>query len=129
MRRRVRLPRSYFAYLLRCGDGTYYAGYTVDPGRRLEAHRRGVAARYTRGRGPVRIVAVWRCGALRAALRLERKLKGLSHAEKRHLAGGASLADVLPEAGSLGARRLARVSERTIGPSAGAGVRITELWR
>ncbi|SRR5579884_146697 len=96
----------YFAYLLRCGDGSYYAGYTVDPVRRLDAHRRGVASRYTRGRGPVRLAAVWRCPTLAAAMRLERLLKGMRHAQRRRLAQGAALAALIPDAGSLGARRL-----------------------
>lgn len=88
--------RSFFAYLLRCGDGSYYAGCTTDPARRLAAHRRGRAARYTRGRGPFRLAAVWRCPTLGAALRLERRLKRLSHAAKHRLGRGAALAVLAP---------------------------------
>jgi putative endonuclease len=40
-------------YILRCRDGTLYTGIAVDLRRRLEAHRRGVAAKYTRSRRPV----------------------------------------------------------------------------
>ena len=58
--------RRHYAYLLRCGDGTYYAGYTVHPGRRLAAHRRGRASRYTRGRGPHTYVAVFWCPTKRS---------------------------------------------------------------
>ena len=43
-------------YLLLCGDGTLYAGVTNDVTRRLAAHRAGKGARYTRGRGPLRLV-------------------------------------------------------------------------
>jgi putative endonuclease len=99
-----RSARPYYAYLLRCADGTYYAGYTVDPVRRLGAHRRGRASRYTRGRGPHRLVAVWRCPTHRAALRLERVLKRLSHAAKRRLAAGHAIALVAPRARGIGAR-------------------------
>jgi len=80
-------PRHY-AYLLRCGDGTYYAGYTVHPGRRLAAHRRGRASRYTRGRGPHTYAVVFRCPTKRSALVLERVLKRLPRAVKRRLARG-----------------------------------------
>lgn len=97
--------RPYYAYLLRCADGTYYAGYTVDPVRRLGAHRRGRASRYTRGRGPHRLVAVWRCPTQRAALALERVLKRLSHAEKRRLAAGHAIGLVAPRARGIGARQ------------------------
>ena len=97
--------RRHYAYLLRCADGTYYAGYTVDPARRLGAHRRGRASRYTRGRGPYRLVAVWRCPTLQAALTLERVLKRLSHAAKRRLAAGRSLGFVAAHARGIGARR------------------------
>jgi len=38
---------------LRCRDGTLYTRVTVDVVKRLEAHRHGVAAKYTRSRGPV----------------------------------------------------------------------------
>jgi putative endonuclease len=39
-------------YLLRCADGTLYAGATNDLSRRLVAHARG-EVKYTRGRLPV----------------------------------------------------------------------------
>jgi predicted GIY-YIG superfamily endonuclease len=42
--------------MLRCRDGTLYTGITVDLRRRLEAHRRGAAAKYTRSRRPVTLV-------------------------------------------------------------------------
>ena len=41
-----------YAYLLRCADGTLYAGWTNDPAARLEAHNEGRGAKYTRGRLP-----------------------------------------------------------------------------
>jgi putative endonuclease len=80
--------RLHFLYLLRCGDRTYYIGYTTDPARRLAAHRAGRGARYTRGRGPVRLLALWRVATLGAALRLERRLKRLPRAIKHRLAQG-----------------------------------------
>jgi len=98
-------PR-YFAYLLRCGDGTFYAGYALDPARRLAAHHRGRAARYTRGRGPWAFAAVWRCPTRGAALRLERLLKRIGRPRRIRLADGARLSRVVPEAVGLRARRV-----------------------
>lgn len=109
--RRADAAQGFFAYLLRCSDGSYYAGYTVDPLRRLAAHERGRASRYTRGRGPHRLAAVWRCPTLRAALQLERLLKRIPHAQKRRLVNGAVLSRVLATAASFGARRV-RVTRR-----------------
>ena len=40
-------------YILRCADGTLYTGIAVDLSKRLDAHQRGTAARYTRARLPV----------------------------------------------------------------------------
>ncbi len=100
------MRRTFYTYLLRCGDGSYYAGYTVDPLRRLAAHEGGRASRYTRGRGPYRLAAVWRCATLGAALRLERLLKRIPRAQKRRLASGAGLSRVVPPAAPLGARRV-----------------------
>jgi len=45
--------KGWSVYMLRCGDGTLYTGVAVDLEKRLEAHRRGVAAKYTRSRLPV----------------------------------------------------------------------------
>jgi putative endonuclease len=95
----------HYAYLLRCGDGSYYAGYTVDPARRLQAHRDGGASRYTRGRSPYRLVAVWECPTRSAALRLERVLKRLPHAAKRLLASGSAIPSVTVCLAGLRARR------------------------
>jgi predicted GIY-YIG superfamily endonuclease len=89
---------SHFVYLLRCGDRTYYVGYTTDPVRRLAAHRRGRGARYTRGRGPLRLVGLWRCPTLAAAFRLERRLKQVSRAIKRRLAAGGPMPERLLQA-------------------------------
>jgi putative endonuclease len=98
----------HYTYLLRCADGSYYAGYTIDPARRLAAHRRGRAARYTRGRGPHVFVALWRSPSQRSALRLERLLKRLSHAAKHRLALGRPLGRLLAGVKGLGVRRVRR---------------------
>lgn len=46
----------YYVYLLRCGDGTLYTGYTNDLKRRLAVHNAGKGAKYTRSRLPVDLV-------------------------------------------------------------------------
>ncbi len=69
-------------YLLRCGDGSLYAGATVDLARRLRQHQAGRGARYTRSRLPVELV-FWKASRDRsAALRAEAALKRLTRAAK-----------------------------------------------
>jgi putative endonuclease len=42
---------------LECTDGSYYAGITNDLENRIKAHNNGTGAKYTRGRGPVKLLA------------------------------------------------------------------------
>jgi putative endonuclease len=72
----------WYVYLLRCGDGSLYAGATTDVTARLAAHREGKGARYTRGRGPLLLVLCERHRDRSAALRREHELKRLRRAEK-----------------------------------------------
>jgi len=75
----------WYVYILRCGDGTLYTGITDDVPRRLEAHRSGRGAKYTRGRGPLELVYTEQVPDKSAALRRESAIKKLSRAEKEKL--------------------------------------------
>lgn len=46
----------YFVYLLECADRSIYTGITTDIARRLEEHTEGVASKYTRSRGVVKML-------------------------------------------------------------------------
>lgn len=72
-------------YILRCGDGTFYTGIARDAEKRLEVHRSGKGAKYTRGRGPLQIVYRERCPDHGTALRREYAIKQLSRDEKERL--------------------------------------------
>ncbi len=74
--------KSAFAYLLKCADGSLYAGWTFDPAARLAAHNSGTGAKYTRARRPVALVYLERCGDQSAAMRREAALKRMTRAEK-----------------------------------------------
>jgi putative endonuclease len=74
-----------FVYLLRCGDGTLYCGWTNDIERRLAAHTAGTASRYTRSRRPVELAAVIAVADRSAALREEARIKRLSREAKLEL--------------------------------------------
>jgi predicted GIY-YIG superfamily endonuclease len=73
---------TWYVYLLRCRDGTLYAGATPDVEARFAAHERGKGARYTRGRGPLALVLCEPHPDRSAALRREIELKRLRRADK-----------------------------------------------
>lgn len=72
-------------YILRCGDGTLYTGVTNDLKKRLAAHRAGKGAKYTRGRGPLKLVHNESRKTKSAALKREAAIKALSRAAKLKL--------------------------------------------
>jgi putative endonuclease len=75
-----------WVYVARCGDGTLYTGATTDLWRRLEQHAAGRGARYTRGRGGVRLLHCEAAATWGAALRREAAIKRLPRARKLLLA-------------------------------------------
>ncbi|MBI3610578.1 MAG: GIY-YIG nuclease family protein [Nitrospirae bacterium] len=76
---------SWVLYILRCSDGSFYAGITNDLERRLNQHRNGRASRYTRSRRPVGIVYHESCANRSHALKREFTVKALSRKEKEKL--------------------------------------------
>lgn len=71
--------------MVRCHDETLYTGITTDLDARLVAHNQGRGAKYTRGRGPVRLVWSEQAVDHGEALRREYALKHLSRSEKEQL--------------------------------------------
>lgn len=72
-------------YILRCGDGSLYTGITTDVEKRLEVHRSGKGAKYTRGRGTLELVYREECEDHSAALRRELAIKAMTREEKAQL--------------------------------------------
>nr|WP_281376948.1 GIY-YIG nuclease family protein [Deinobacterium chartae] len=68
--------------MLRCADGSLYAGATNHPERRLRQHNAGRGARYTRARRPLELVYLEACAGRPEALRREAELKRLPRAAK-----------------------------------------------
>ena len=86
----------WFCYLLKCADGTFYAGITTLIDRRLSLHNRGRASRYTRGRLPVELVYAEPCRDRSSASRREVEVKKMSRAEKRRLTTSKVLSSRVP---------------------------------
>lgn len=79
------MEKTWYLYILRCGDDTLYTGITTDVQRRLADHRAGKGAKYTRGRAPLELVYEEKCGTHSDALRREYAVKALPRAEKEKL--------------------------------------------
>ena len=77
----------WYLYILQCGDGSLYTGITTDVEKRLEAHRSGKGAKYTRGRSPLELKYRESCGTHSDALKRELEIKHLSREEKLTLIG------------------------------------------
>lgn len=75
-----------WAYLVRCADGSLYAGWTTDLARRLRRHKAGQGAKYTKMRGAVTLAYAERCEDKSAALCREAALKKLDKPQKETLA-------------------------------------------
>jgi len=75
----------YFVYILKTGAGLYYTGIAKDIESRLAQHRAGCGAKFTKGRGPLKLVYVEEVGDLKSAMRRERRVKGLPRQKKKTL--------------------------------------------
>ena len=74
-----------WVYILRCGDGTLYTGWTNDLPRRLAAHQAGRGGKYTRSHLPMELVYQEVYDTPTQARQREWALKQLSRAEKLSL--------------------------------------------
>jgi len=82
----------WFVYLLRCADGSLYAGITTDVARRLDEHNHGRAgAKYTRARRPVLLAWQQQASNRSEASRCEHQLRRLGKAQKEALVAGAGV--------------------------------------
>lgn len=79
------MEANWYLYILRCGDGSLYTGITTNPEKRLQTHRQGKGAKYTRGRGPLEIVYQELCGSRAEASRREWQIKQLTREQKEQL--------------------------------------------
>ena len=79
------MESNWYLYILRCKDDTLYTGITTDVEKRLDAHRSGKGAKYTRGRAPLELVYRESCGSHSDALKREHQVKMLTREEKQNL--------------------------------------------
>ena len=77
-----------YTYILRCGDGSLYTGWTNNLEKRLEAHNAGRGGRYTRSRLPVKLVYYESFDTKSEAMCREAAIKKLTRQEKEKLIKG-----------------------------------------
>ena len=79
------MDKKWFVYILLCRGETFYCGITDDVPRRLEAHRSGKGAKYTRSRLPVELVWWEEYPTKEAAMSREWHVKRLTREQKLEL--------------------------------------------
>ena len=72
----------WIVYILECADTSLYTGITNDLERRMEEHRTGRGAKYTKHRCPLRVRYTEYRSTKSAALTREAAIKSLTRAEK-----------------------------------------------
>ena len=72
----------WIVYILECADTSLYTGITNNLDKRLKAHARGCASKYTRSRRPVTLMAKSHPLSKSDALRPEMKIKKVARSRK-----------------------------------------------
>lgn len=76
----------WFVYIVCCQkDNSFYTGITNNLYKRIEAHNKNKGAKYTRGRGPIKLIKSFGPMTKSEALSLEFKIKQLSREDKLKL--------------------------------------------
>jgi predicted GIY-YIG superfamily endonuclease len=103
---------SFWIYILRCADGSYYTGHTDNLDARIAAHHAGELAGYTKNRRPLELVFTEMFPSREEALSAEQQVKGWSRAKKEALTRR-DLIVVRPSTGS-GRTELSAGCERAV---------------
>ena len=77
-----------YTYILRCGDGSLYTGWTNDLDARIKAHKAGRGGKYTRAHAPVELVYCETFDTKNEAMSREWHIKQLTRKQKLALIGG-----------------------------------------
>jgi len=80
---------SFWVYILKCDDDSYYTGHTDNLEKRIAEHQSGeMPGCYTQQRRPVTLVFSQSCVTREEALAAERQIKGWSRAKKVAMIAG-----------------------------------------
>ena len=74
---------TYFVYILKCSDNSFYTGVTSDLENRLVQHQSGFFPEsYTHNRRPVQLVFYYEFNEIEHAISFEKQVKGWSRKKK-----------------------------------------------
>jgi predicted GIY-YIG superfamily endonuclease len=76
---------TFFVYILKCCDGSYYVGHTDNIEKRMFEHKTGTFGGYTARKSPVKLVFAQSFNLREQAFISERKIKGWTRAKKEAL--------------------------------------------
>ncbi len=76
---------TFYTYVLKCADESFYTGWTTNLPGRLKAHNSGLGAKYTRARLPVCLIACWEFASKAEAMSWEWHIKQLTRQQKLRL--------------------------------------------
>lgn len=76
---------AFYTYIVECGDGSLYTGWTNHLEARMKSHNTGKGAKYTRSRLPVRLVYYETFFTKQDAMKREYAIKQLARKDKLHL--------------------------------------------
>lgn len=79
---------TFWVYILRCADGSYYTGHTDNLEKRIGEHQTGVCGGYTAARLPVEFAWSQECATREEALGAELQIKGWSRKKKEAMMRG-----------------------------------------
>ena len=89
---------AFYAYILKCSDGSYYTGHTDNLEKRLQEHQVGLIPGYTAGRRPVVLAWCEQFGTRDEAKQAEYQIKPWNRGKKEALiAGDFELLSVAPK--------------------------------
>lgn len=74
-----------YVYIVECSDGTFYTGWTNNLEKRITQHSSGKGAKYTKGRGPVKLVYYEEFNEKSEAMKREYEIKKMKRDDKFNL--------------------------------------------
>ncbi|HQS56997.1 MAG: hypothetical protein B7Y56_01495 [Gallionellales bacterium 35-53-114] len=79
---------SFWVYILKCADNSYYTGHTDNLEHRIGEHQAGLCGGYTASRLPVELVFSQECATRIEALAAEQQIKGWGRKKKEAMMQG-----------------------------------------
>ena len=76
------MEKTWFVYILECGDGSYYTGVTNDVDKRMKAHAEGKGSKYVYKKGFRKLLFAKPCGSKSEACKFEYLIKKLPRDQK-----------------------------------------------